>query len=203
MANADTPRGLQPVRHVSGAPYNGATNQYYHDAGNGVAIFKGDLVTVTGASTFALIGGVLKSLPNVVQSATGDVFQGVCVSVEPETRDSLIYCAASTGRIINVCDDPSVLFEAQDVNSGTPLTANDVSLNINVVVGTGSTTTGYSAMTLDNTTEATTNTLDLKIESQVNRPDNDPGSAVGTGAAAGKYLVRINRHRNANQVAGV
>lgn len=203
MANVDTPRGLQPVRYVSGGPYNGATNQYYHDSGNGVAIFKGDLVTITGASTFVNIGGVIKSLPNVVQSATGDVFQGVCVSVEPETRDSTIYCAASTGRVINVCDDPAVLYEAQDVNSGTPLTANDVGLNVNVVVGTGSTVTGYSGMALDNTTEAVTNTLDLKIESQVNRVDNDYGSAVGTGAAAGKYLVRINRHRNANQIAGL
>lgn len=203
MANADTPRGLQPVRYAGGGPYSGATNQYYHDSGNGVAIFKGDLVTMTGSSTLVNIGGTLRSLPNVVQGATGDVFTGVCVSVEPDTRDSPIYCALSTSRIINVCDDPAVIFEAQDVNSGTALTANDVGLNVNVVVGTGSTTTGYSAMTLDNTTEATTNTLDLKIMAQVNRADNDPGTSASAGTAAGKYLVRINRHRSANQVAGV
>lgn len=203
MANADTPRGLQPVRYVGGGPYNGATNQYYHDSGNAVAIFKGDLVTATGASTLVNIGGSIRSLPNVVQSATGNVFQGTCVSVEPDSRDSLIYCAASTGRIINVCDDPNVLFQAQDTNSGTPLTANDVGLNVNVVVGSGSTVTGYSAMTLDNTTEANTNTLDLRIVAQLNQADNDVGSAAGTGAAAGKYLVRINRHRFVDQVAGI
>jgi hypothetical protein len=66
-----------------------------------------------------------------------------------------------------------------------------------VVVGTGSTVTGYSAMELNNATEATTNTLDLKIVGVVNRADNDPASA------STKFLVRINRHRIANQVAGV
>lgn len=203
MANTNALRGLTPIRHRNGAPYNGAARQYYHDSGNGVGIFIGDLVTGTGASTFVNMGGVIQSLPNVVQSATGDVFQGVCVGVLQDTRDSLIYCAASTGRIILVADDPDLLFQAQDINSGSTLTANDVGLNINVVVGSGSTVTGMSAMALDNTTEATTNTLDLKIIGQLNAPDNDPGTSVSAGTAAGQYLVSINRHRLANQIAGV
>ena len=37
----------------------------------------------------------------------------------------------------------------------------------------------------------------------VNRPDMDPGSAVGTGAASSRFLVRINRHQFVNQIAGV
>lgn len=203
MANVNALRGLTPIRHRNGAPYNGACRQYYHDSGNAVGIFIGDLVTGTGASTFVNMGGVIQSMANVVQGATGDVFQGVCVGVLQDTRDSLIYCALSTGRIILVADDPDLLFQAQDVNSGTPLTANDVGLNVNVVVGSGSTVTGQSAMALDNTTEATTNTLDLKIIGQLNSPDNDPGTSVSAGTAAGQYVVGINRHRFANQVAGV
>lgn len=193
MANSNVPMGLVPRKYLSGAPYNGATNQYVHDSGNAVAIFVGDLVTITGASS--TINGVV--YPNVVQSATGDVFQGVCVSVEPITQASSIYCEASTQRIINVADDPNLVFEAQDASGGTPLTINDIGLNINVVVGTGSTTTGMSAMELDNGTEAATNTLDLKLTGFVNAPDN----AAGTANA--KYFVRINRHRFVNQVAGV
>lgn len=203
MSNVNAPRGITPIRHRNGAPYNGACRQYYHDSGNGVGIFIGDLVTGTGGSTFVNMGGTIQSMANVVQSATGDIFQGVCVGVLQDTRDSLIYCAASTGRIILVADDPDLLFQAQDTNSGTPLTANDIGLNVNVVVGSGSTVTGQSAMTLDNTTEATTNTLDLKIVGQVNSPDNDLGSTVSSGAAACQFLVAINRHRFANQVAGV
>lgn len=193
MANPVNIRGLQPVSFVSGSPYNGATRQYAHDSGNAVSVFPGDLVTQTGSSS--TING--KTMMNVVQGATGDVFTGVVVSVEPDTRDSLTYCAASTTRILNVCDDPNVMFQVSDANSGTPLTANDLGLNINVVVGSGSTITGYSGMALDNSTEAVTNTLDLKIMGVPNQPNNDIGSA------AAQYLVRINRHRLVNQVAGL
>jgi hypothetical protein len=115
MANPVTIRGLQPVSNAYGAPFSAATRQYVHDSGNAVAIYMGDLVTATGASS--TVNG--KTLANVVQGATGDVFQGVVVSVEPDTRDSLTYCAASTTRMVNVCDDPNVLYEIQEVNSGT------------------------------------------------------------------------------------
>lgn len=193
MANPNTPMGLVPRKYLSGAPYNGSVNQYAHDSGNGVAIFVGDLVTITGASS--TINGVV--YPNVVQSATGDIFQGVCVGVEPITQASTIYCEASTQRIILVADDPNLVFEAQDASGGTPLTINDIGLNINVVVGSGSTVTGQSGMELNNGTEATDLALDLKITGFVNAPDNAPGIANA------KYFVRINRHRFANQIVGV
>lgn len=200
MANSIATIGLRPVSNAYSAPFSDGVRQYYHDGGNAVAIFVGDLVTATGASTFLSNGQILA---NVVQGATGDVFQGVCVGVLQDTRDSLIYAAASTGRVILVNDDPNALYEIQQVSGGTPLTANDVGLNANVVVGTGSTVTGYSAMTLDNSTEAVTNTLDLKIVGMPARADNDPGTAVGTGADASNFYVRINRHRFSNQVAGI
>jgi hypothetical protein len=59
----------------------------------------------------------------------------------------------------------------------------------------GSTTTGLSATTINNATEATTNTLDLKIIGLANKPNN----AVGESA---KWIVRINRHQYVDQVAG-
>ena len=101
MANPVTPMGLVPRKYLSGAPYNGSVNQYAHDSGNAVAIFIGDLVTATGASS--TIGDQV--LPNVVQSASGDIFQGVCVGVIPITQASSIYSEASTQRIILVADE--------------------------------------------------------------------------------------------------
>lgn len=203
MANINAPFGLTPVNDVNGKPWSGAVRYYYHAADNSQAVYIGDLVTATGASTFVNIGGTVQSIPNVTQSATGDVFQGVCVGVIQTTRDSPIYGAASTGIILAVCDDPDALFLVQEVNSGTALTANDIGFNINIVVNQGSTVTGISGMVLNNTTEADTNTLDLKIVGQYQTVDNDLGSAVGTGALAGRWVVRINRHRFANQIAGV
>ncbi len=203
MANTNAPRGLVPVNGAYSQPYSAGVRLYYHAAGDSAAIGVGDLVTATGASYFYNQGGIVQSLPVVTRGASGDVFQGVCVGVLAATRDSAIYAPASTGVAVFVCDDPNVEFWVQDANSGTALTANDIGLNVNVSVGTVNTTTGMSGMVLDNSTEATTNTLDLKILGQYQSPDNDLGSAVGTGAAAGKWLVRINRHRMVNQVAGI
>lgn len=203
MANVSAPRGLVPVNGAYSQPYNAGVRLYWHDAGDSTPIFVGDLVTATGDSYFYNQGGVVQSLPIVTQSATGNVFQGVCVGTLAITRDSPIYAAASTGIGVFVCDDPNAEFWVQDANSGTPLTANAIGLNVDVSVGSGSTVTGMSGMVLDNGTEAGTNTLDLKILGQYQSPDNDLGSSVSSGAAAGKWLVRINRHRFANQIAGV
>lgn len=192
MANADTPFGLRPVRYRSGAPYNGAANVYSAASGDGTAFFIGDPVKLSGTSQ--TIAGVVYL--DVDQAATGDVIAGVVVGVLPETADSVIYRAASTQRRVLVADDPSLVFEIQEVSGGTALTANDAGLNANFVVGSGSTTTGQSGVELNNATEDTTNTLDLQIVGFVNREDN----AIGEHA---KWLVRINRHQFSNQVAGI
>lgn len=203
MANTNNPRGLVPISGAYSQPYSAGVRMYYHDAGDSTAIFVGDLVTATGSSFRYNMGGVAFDVPIVARSATGDVFQGVCVGVLQATRDSAIYAPASTGAIVFVCDDPNALFWVQDANSGTPLTANDIGLNVNISVVAGSTVTGFSASVLDNTTEATTNTLDLKLIGEYQDPSLDIGSSVSSGAAANKFVVRINRHRFANQIAGV
>jgi len=199
MANATAPGGLRSVQNMLSTPYNGAIKQFSVPAGDSTAIFLGDPVKLAGTSQF--INGI--AYPDVARAATGDVLCGVVVGVLNADRDSLLYRAASTQRIVLVDIDPNALFEIVQVSGGTPLTANDVGLNVNFVVAAGTTATGWSNVTLDNTTEATTNTLDLKIVDIVNRADNDPGSAVGTGADASRFLVRINRHAYVNQIAGV
>ena len=191
MPNADTPFGLRPVRDVYGAPYSGSLNTYSTATGDADAIFIGDPVVLSGTSQ--TINGEVYA--DVDQAATGGVIVGVVVGVLPVTADSTIYRAASTQRLLLVCDNPNALFEIQEVSGGTALTANDIGLNANFVVGSGSTVTGLSGVELNNGTEATTNTLDLKIVGLSRRPDN----AIGEHA---KWLVRINRHQYSNQVAG-
>mgnify|MGYP006137790821 CR=1 FL=1 len=44
MANVDRPSGLKPVRHKSGAPYNGAANPYFIPSGYATALYVGDPV---------------------------------------------------------------------------------------------------------------------------------------------------------------
>lgn len=191
MANVDAPAGFKPVRYLSGAPYNGATRTFSTASGDSTAIFIGDPVKLAGTSQ--TIDGSVYS--DVAQAATGDVVVGVVVSVLPSATYSTKYRAGSTVRLVTVATDPGLLYEIQEVSGGTALTANDAGLNANFVVGSGSTATGYSGVELNNSGEATTSSLDVQVIGLVNRADN----AIGEHA---KWLVRINRHQYANQVAG-
>jgi len=199
MANPATPFGLRPVGKVSGEPYSGAVRTYSVPAGDGTAIYIGDAVKLVGTSQF--ING--SPYADIAQAANGDVFLGVVVAVLPVTDSSLIYRAASTQRLVAVVDDPNVLFEVMQGAGGTALNANDVGLNVDLLVVAGSAITGLSASVINNIGEATTNTLDLKIVGMVDRADNDAGASVSAGTLSSHFLVRINRHQFANQVAGV
>lgn len=193
MANANAPRGLIPVRGVESQYVTGGPRLYSHAAADATQLFVGDPVKISG--TTQTINGVTTA--DVVRAASGDIMDGVVVGFLPSSRDSLSYGAASTAYNVFVDDDPNSLFEIQDVNTGTPLTVNDVGLNANLLIAAGNTFTGTSGVTLDNTSEATTGTLDVKIIDLVNRADND----ISTSPL--KFLVRLNRHRHVNQIAGV
>lgn len=191
MANADCARGFIPRSGLSGQPYNASVMQFSTASGDSTAIFIGDPVKLSGTSQ--TINGQV--FADVDQAATGDVVVGVVVGVLQDTRDSLTYRAGSTVRILLVETNPNTVFEIQEVSGGTALDAADIGLNANFVVGSGSTVTGYSGVELNNSGEASTNTLDLQIVGLVNRADNEVGEHA-------KWLVRINRHQFANQVAG-
>jgi hypothetical protein len=193
MANNNAPRGLQPVGTVGGY-VSGALEVFSVAAGDGTAIYIGDPVTKTGVGTGQTINGV--SYPDCVIAATTDIIDGVVVAVLADTEASLPYRAASTQRRLLVCTDPNMLYEIQEGNSGTPFTENDVGLNASLSIVAGSTVTGLSGTILNNTTEATTNTLVCKLVRMVNRPNLSVG-------LANRWIVRINRHRLVDQLIGV
>lgn len=99
-----------------------------------------------------------------------------------------------------VIDDPDTVFSVQETNNlgaaGTPLALADRGLNINFLYTAGSTSTGQSAVSIDNTTEAVTATLNCKIL----QLDPTPGNAVGNFA---NWLVTINNHLYKGGVTGV
>lgn len=190
MANADRPMGFSPVKMITGAPYNGQANLYAILAAdtNGYAI--GDPVTSDVG------GGSAEGLPAVTIGVAGAAWRGVIVGIfdtkpgiaKIDNPNSTVRPAAAQTKdwYALVVDDPNVVFEVQEVNSGTPLTAADIGLNANGVAGTNN---GYvSGWTLNNATEATTATLNCKIMGLVQRADN----AIG---AAAKWLVTINNHQ--------
>lgn len=199
MSNVNAPFGLRPIGELSGAPYSGGARTYTVPASDGTAIYIGDAVKLVGTSS--IVNG--SAFPDVARAASGDTFVGVVIAALPDTRDSFPYRAASTLRRLLVADDPHLIFAIQQSNSGTAFAANDIGLNCNLNVAAGSTVTSLSGTVADNTTGATTNTLDLKIVGLLDAPDNDIGSSASSGTVASRLLARLNRHQYVNQTAGV
>jgi hypothetical protein len=69
-------------------------------------------------------------------------------------------------------------------------------LNVNLELNAGSALTQLSGHELDESTAATTNTLDVKLLRLFGSPDNAYG-------AYGRYEIVFNKHRMANAIAGV
>ena len=94
------------------------------------------------------------------------------------TSDNLsrTYRPASTAMFVFVADSPNLVFIAQEDSDTSTLDQDDIGLNANIIIGTGSTTTGVSAVEIDSNTAATTATLDLRILGLHRRPDNEIGA---------------------------
>lgn len=198
MPNANRPTGLIPVKHISGSPYNGQCNMYGILAADTNAFAIGDPV-ITAASALA------DGTPAVTLAAATGNIRGVVVGlfdtksgavVKRINQDSTIRPAAAQSGdwYALVADDPDLIFEVQEIGTGTPLTAAEIGLNANLVSGTNN---GYvSGWMLDNSAEAATATLQCRILGLVPRIDNTFGQYA-------KYHVKINAHELAAGVAGV
>lgn len=205
MANNDAPFGLRLVNSLGSAGFNARVKPYYVPAGDSTAIFIGDCVVRTsdGANTSRVvaIGGTFEAgqLPEVTRVTAGDgnPITGVVVGVMPVTQDSVIYRAASTERVLLVCDDPNAEFEIQ---ADGDLTETMVGLNA-VLIDThaGSTVTGLSGTELDTGTDvpAADASNQLTIQRIGMGVDND------TGAANQVAVVKIINHTEAHGVIGI
>lgn len=205
MANIDSPFGLRPVRHKSGAPYNGAVNAYYIPSSYGTALFVGDPVVKTGTSNTAAVkvpgGGSfgIGTLPEINKTAAGDISSGstnlitgviVGFAANPDNLGSK-HNPANTERVAYVCDDPDMVFEIQ-ADGAVPA----ASMGLNAVLiytHAGSTFTGLSGAELDTTSDAPAADASnqLLIVRAVNREDND------TTLTHAKVEVLINAHTEA------
>jgi len=194
MASVSKINGFKPVRHLSGAPYNGQFETFFAASGNGDTIMVGDAVKLAGDARAA------SGAPTVARCGATDIAVGVVVGISFEGQgdatnippvtslDAPVYRAASTNRYLLVCTDPSVIYEVQYAGTSVAaatITAN-VGLNGQFTTTAGSTVTGSSGMQLDSAGLATTATLPLKIVGYPNRPDNVPGDTYFN------YYVKLN-----------
>jgi len=194
MANVSRVNGFKPVKHFTGAPYNGQANLYFVPSSDSTVIMVGDAVKLAGDARAAT------GVPTVTRCGATDVPVGIVVGIAftgvgdvtnmppVSNLNTPVYRAASTDRYLLVSDDPSVIYEVQYAGTSVAaatITAN-VGLNGQFTTTAGSTTTGASGMQLDSSGLATTATLPLKIVGFPNRPDNIPGDTHFS------YYVKLN-----------
>jgi hypothetical protein len=183
--------GLVPQKHIDGTAWNGGTMDYPISSGYSTGLFNGDPVTTLADGTIGI---------GVAGAAILGVFNGCEYTASDGEYRFLSYWPASTTvytgtvPIAHIIIDPTVVFTIQEAGpsatAGTPLALADRGLNANFASGTGSTATGQSGFFLNNSTEDTTATLNLKIMAL------DSGNPLNTTTGAySNWLVIINNHQ--------
>jgi hypothetical protein len=174
MPNIDNPNGLRPLMRTLAGGF--ATIESFAKAvGYGTAIFMWDAVA---------------------RAADGSIDKAITPGTTNYSGVALNYGAASTATDHLVVTSPDALFVAQDNNDTDGLAAVDMGLNCNIELNSGSSTTQVSGHELDESTAATTSSLDVKLLRKWDVPNNDYGSNC-------RVEIIFNKHRMAPGVAGV
>ena len=211
MANVSRVNGFKPVKHFTGAPYNGQANIYEVSASETIPIFVGDLVVrSTNASTSGLV--TVKSLS--AAATANDVVAGVCLgavvgvvnskmdpldgkmSAGSITLDTPQFAPASTKSFVLVADSPDIIYE---VESTASFALADIGLNgdVGVLANTQSLVTGNSPMYVNATAPTASATRPVHIVGYVKRPDNEAPAAYN------KILVQLTTSAQGNAIVGV
>lgn len=196
--------GFRPVKHQTGAPYNGQLNRYMISASDAQVTNVGDFVQLsTDAALVDPAGGVYAAVERI-GSGTAVPIVGVVVGFEVDYSNlasGSSVRAASTRRVALVADAVDLIFAGPQDGTGGVVAAASVGLNVAINLGTAASTAPYaSGMSVDSSTVATTATLPLQIVGVTASPDNDETST----ARPAEMLVRVNTHAfNAAGIAGV
>lgn len=188
MANTNGPFGLRPVRGKGG---DFQQNRYGILPGT-TAIYIGDPVKKDTA-------GTAKGLSTcTIADATGAVL-GPVVSIFDSSGFPVSYYPAgnATGYTCMVADNPDQLFIMREDSDTSTLAQADMGLNVNMVAGTGNTTTGLSRWAIDSSSKATTATHQLRLIEFHQTPDNVFLDDYGV------YVVKINNHANSTGTGAV
>lgn len=185
MANSDIANGFTVVGMIDGSDYHGKeTRVCFLAAETSAACFIGDAIKLTGT------GSADGTSPAVAQAAAGDTIYGFLTGLEPDFSDegtlsNANYRVNSTLRYGTAIIADGAICSIQEDSVGENIAATEIGMNISVIVGSGSTTTGISGMELDSSTAATTNTLVFRIMSI----DKTQGNAIGANC---RWLVTPN-----------
>lgn len=184
MPNINAPAGLVPVSNKLGQQWAGQATTFYIPSTDTNAYAIGDPVALAGSAdaagvasvTLATAGGANLVLGAIVGMG-GRAFGGA-IGVNPTgNQDTTIIPANKTvGYYVMVVDDPYAIFQIQEDATQTALAATDVGNNISLKAGVNN---GFiSTWVIDQSTKATTSTLQMKLLGLAPIPGNNLGTAA-------------------------
>ena len=190
MANIDAAFGLRPIGKVGSGGQNMGTTRDNVEEKYGTAIVKGDHLlrstgyvikgTASGATILGVFNGCFYIDPTSKKPTYSNYYPG---SINVTSAGSI---SGSTNIDAYIYDDPYMLFEAQC--DGT-IAKTDIGKNTDTVLTAGSTVNGLSKNEIDDSTEATTAGLQVKIIGITKDPENDDASSANA-----NWYVMFNEH---------
>ena len=192
MANTAAPFGFRQIKGTGSAP-TFEQNTRLIASNNSTAIFFGDAVIPLST------GYIAQATASTVSMAGIFVGCKYLSTSQKRTVWSNFWPGADANGDVEayICDDPNAQFVVQA--SGTnPVTFANIGEYINLAVGTGSTATGISGMTVDSGALGTTVTLPFIVRGLVQSP---PG-ANGTDIATAYNLVVVGFNNAATRTNG-
>lgn len=192
----DAPYGFKPINLIGGLPFAGSTRQIPIGNNYGTAIYNGDVVQLNSSGNV-----IITTLQADVTPLAGviGVFLG-CTYTNPTTKQKLFSqyypgSIASDDIMAYVVDDPNALFKVVNVTSNVADSttggllpaylsrANSFGTNAQLVLNTGSATTGDSKMGvfINNVTSS----LPFRVVDVVTDTANSSGNIV-------EFVVKFN-----------
>jgi hypothetical protein len=181
------PYGLKPVNLIGGQVFAGATRLMEIASGYATNIFYGDLVKRITSGTIEKDTGTTTATPC-------GVFLGVSfTNSNGQVQQQQFYPASQsiksgTQIFAVVADDPDTLFQVVSCSATTTVAGMGIAAigsNIALIQNAGSTTTGNSAVAIDEGTQTTTNTLPIRIIDVVRETATGADTFV-------EFIVKIN-----------
>ena len=186
------PYGLKPVNLIGGQVFAGATRLMQiatsNNVGYATSIFYGDLVKRISDGTIEKDTGTTTATPfgvflgcSFTNASTGQIQQQQFYPASQAVK-------AGTQIFAVVADDPDTLFQVVSCSGTTVVAGMGISAignNIALIQNAGSTTTGNSAVAIDEGTQNTTNTLPIRIIDVVRETATGADTFV-------EFIVKIN-----------
>jgi hypothetical protein len=182
------PYGLKPVNLIGGQVFAGSTRLMEIASGYATSIFYGDLVKRVAAGTIELDAGTATATPVGVFLGVSFTNQSTGQVQQQQYYPASQAIASGTKIFAVVADDPDTLFKVVSCSATTTVAGMGISAignNIALIQNAGSTSSGNSAVAIDEGTQAVTSTLPIRIIDVVRE------TATGADVFV-EFIVKIN-----------